>query len=78
MAKDSGKLTKDQANKIGNFTDENGVMFTPFCQEMTDGTYLILRSSWENYKERKEFEGIKEPEWFEESELKFKLPKNIK
>lgn len=69
---DYGKLTKEQANQIGNFIDEDGIMFTPFCQEMTDDTYLILRENWEKYHNRVEFNGISEPQWFEYSQLIFK------
>lgn len=72
MEKEFGKITKQQANNIGRFIDDDGIEFTPFCQEMTDGTYLILKESWDKYNQRKEFNGVSQPVWFFENELEFK------
>lgn len=72
-----GKITKAQASKIGDFIDNDGIMFTPYCMEMTDGTYLISKESWEKYKGFPQFSGLVEPTWYEYSDLIFKKKESL-
>lgn len=47
------KITKDEANLIGRFID-NDIVFTAFSEETEDGYYLVTKNDYERVKERPE------------------------
>ena len=54
------KISKEDANKVGNFEYEVGYGFNPFCSEQVDGTYLVSVDLVEQLKNN---ENIKKVDW---------------
>lgn len=70
------KITKTIAELLGEFT-ANGINFSPFVREQTDGTYLVSEDIQEILKDTDQFKQINWDELEKISTFDDKLPTNF-
>lgn len=70
------KINKTIAESLGEFT-YNGINFSPFVREQTDGTYLVSEDIQELLKDTEQFKQINWDELEKISTFDDKLPNNF-